>query len=78
MDGQNAFFDTRVGPHLREERVLGDEMPGLSEKQGQDIMSFRRQAHDRSGTCEPPLGDLQRELAEMKDLAPAHDDFGES
>jgi hypothetical protein len=78
VDGQNAFFDTRVGPHPREERVLGDEVPGLSEKHGQDIVSFRRQAHDRAGTCEPPLGHLQGELAEMKDLAPTHDDFGQS
>ena len=78
VDGQNAFLDTGFGPHPGQEFILRDEMAGLAEEQGQDVMGFRRKANDLATMCEPPLAHLQREPAEMKDLAAAHDDFGES
>ena len=78
MDGQDAFLDDRIGPHVREELVLGDETPGVSDQHDQDVVGFRREPNDLSSMTEPPLGGLQRELAKMKDFPAVHDDLGES
>jgi hypothetical protein len=53
-------------------------MPGLPKEQAQDVVGFRREVNDTPSIRQPPLGGLQRELAEMKDVATAHDGFGES
>jgi hypothetical protein len=34
--------------------------------------------NDVASLCQPPFGDLQRELTEVEDFAAAHDEFGES
>jgi hypothetical protein len=78
MDGQNALFDRRVGPHSRQELVLRDEMPCVPEQQDQHVVGFRRETNDLRTMCEPSLCGFQRELAKMKDVPAAHGDFGES
>ena len=78
MDRENPFFDNRVAPHLRQKGVLRDEVAGVPKEHDQDVMGFRREANDLSFLGEPPLGGLQPELAETKDVAAVHDDFGES
>ena len=72
------FFDGSVGPHARQERVLGDETPGLAKEHEQDVVGLWGEANDVPSARQPPLGGFQRELAEVEDLTTAHDDFGES
>ena len=74
VNGQDAFFDGGVGPHVGQELVLGDETPGLAKEHDQDVVGLRREANDVPSECQPPLGGLERELAEVEDLAVAHDD----
>ena len=40
VDGQDALFDGGVGPHLRQEVVLGHEAADLADEQDQDVVGF--------------------------------------
>jgi hypothetical protein len=78
MDGQNAFLDEYFRPDACEQFVLRHQTSGLAEEQDQDVVGLRGEMNEGTSMREPPLGDIQRELTEMKDLTAAHDGFGKS
>jgi len=75
---ENAFFDKRLGPNMRQQFVLRDQPPRLPQQHNQHIVGLRRQANGFGAAQQPPLSHVQRELVEMKYSPASHSVFGQS
>ena len=72
MDGEDSFLDERVGPDLREQLGLRDQLARATRKRSQDVERLRRQMHVCGAAREPPLRDVERDVAELVPLRSCH------
>ena len=78
VHGEDPFLDKCVGPDFREQRVLGDESPGVPHERHQQIVRLGREMHGRAAAHQAPLRRIEAEVAECIARPIGHEGLGES
>lgn len=71
-EGQIAFLDERLRPHLAQQLLFGDEQSAVAQQDEQDVEGLGRERDARALMTKRPVARIDAERAELVALVVGH------